>query len=143
MNYWRRILLYSFVPAIGFHLFLTPFWFLIAFQQSAKAMSIEMVFDILFPLYLLKSHYNNSEEFMRFRLYPVNALIIMCSVAASCFMYYFNWAISIGNFFHPDAETLKATIAEYFTASTIALIGIVITLISIFVKKTRGLAEVD
>lgn len=140
MNYWRRILLYSFVPAIGFHLLLMPFWFLVAFQQSAKAMSIEMVFDILFPLYLLKSHYNNSEEFMQFRLYPVNALIIMCSVAVSCFMYYLNWAVSIGSFFHPDPTTITATLSEYFTASTIAIVGIIISMVSIFFKKRRETA---
>lgn len=138
MNYWRRIILYSFIPAIGFHLLLMPFWFLIAFQQSAKAMSIEMVFDILFPIYLLKSHYNNSEEFMQFRYYPVNAFIIMCTVATSCFMYYVNWAVSIGSFLHPDPQTLAATFSEFFAASTIAVIGIAISMISIFLKKRRG-----
>lgn len=118
-----------------------PFWFLIAFQQSAKAMSIEIVFDVLFPIYLLKSHYNNSEEFMQFRRYYVNAIIIMCAVAVSCLMSYVNWAVSIGSFAHPDATTLNAALSEYSTASTIALIGILISSISIFLKKRRGLAE--
>ena len=143
MNYWRRIILYSFIPAIGFHLLLMPFWFLIAFQQSAKAMSIEMVFDMLLPIYLLKSNYNNSEEFMQFTYYPVNAFIIMCAVAVSCFMYYLNWAVSIGSLLHPDPQTLTATLSEFFAASTIALIGIVISFISIFLKKRRGLAETE
>ncbi|PQJ08759.1 hypothetical protein CJD36_022620 [Flavipsychrobacter stenotrophus] len=120
-----------------------PFWFLIAFQQSAKAMSIEMVFDMLLPIYLLKSNYNNSEEFMQFKYYPINAFIIMCAVATSCFMYYLNWAVSIGSLLHPDPETLAATPSEFFAASTIALIGIVISFISIFLKKRRGLADTE
>ena len=86
MHYWKRIVLYTFIPAIGFHLLLTPLWFLAAFQQSAKAMSVEMAFDVLLPLYLLKSHYNNSEEFVQFKNYYINAILILCAVTASCFM---------------------------------------------------------
>ena len=141
MNYWRRILLYSFVPAIGFHLMLMPLWFLMAFQQSPKAMEIEMVFDILLPLYLVKSNYNNSEEFVGFRQYYINAIIILVAVSVSCFMYYVNWAISIGDFAHPDNDTLSATMHEYITAITIALVGIVISLVSIYLKKRRGVTE--
>lgn len=135
MNYWRRILLYTFVPTLGFHLLMLPLWFLAAFQQSAKAMSVEMAFDVLLPIYLLKSHYNNSEEFAGFKNYYINAIIILFAVTASCFMYYVNWAISIGDFMHPDNETLTNTLHEYYVAVSIALIGIIISFISISRKK--------
>lgn len=135
MNYWRRILLYTFIPAIGFHLLLMPLWFLAAFQQSAKAMSVEMAFDVLLPIYLLKSNYNNAEEFVQFKNYYVNALLILVATTLSCMLYYTNWAISIGDFMHPDGETLINTLHEYYVAISIAIIGIVISFISIGRKK--------
>ncbi len=136
MHYWKRIALYTFIPAIGFHLLLMPLWFLAAFQQSAKAMSVEMAFDVLLPLYLLKSHYNNSEEFVQFKNYYINAILIVCAVTASCFLYYLNWAISIGDFLHPDPETLTNTLHEYYVAISIATVGIAISFLSINRKKT-------
>jgi hypothetical protein len=137
MNYWRRILLYTFVPAIGFHLLMMPLWFLAAFQQSAKAMSVEMAFDVLLPVYLLKSNYNNSEEFVQFKNYYINAILILFATTISCFLYYTNWAISIGDFLNPDAETLTNTLHEYYVALSIAIVGIVISLFSISRRKAK------
>lgn len=137
MNYWKRILLYSSVPAVGFHLLLTPFWFLESFQASAKATSIEMAFDILLPIYLLKSHYNNSEEFVQFRNYPVNALIILLCVSLSCLLHYANWALAVGDFLHPDNETLTFTLFEFAISLTIAIVGIAITFIVIRNKRQQ------
>lgn len=135
MNYWKRILLYSLVPAIGFHLLFTPFWFLESFQGSAKATSIEMAFDILFlPVYLVKSHYNNSEEFMKFRHFSLNALIILVCVPLSCALHFFNWAVSIGSFTHPDKETLSFTIFEFMAATLVSVAGL---LIAIFFIRSR------
>lgn len=136
MNYWKRILLYSFVPTIGIHLLFMPLWFLESFQTSAKATSAEMAIDVLLiPVYLLKSHYNNSEEFMQFRHYSLNVLIIMICVPLSCFLHYFNWAISIGSFSSPDKETVQMTIFEFLAATAVTLIGLAISLIAIWRSK--------
>jgi hypothetical protein len=141
MNYWTRIILYSFIPAIGFHLLLTPLWFLESFQTSAKATAIEMAFDVLIlPVYLLKSNFNNSEEFMKFKLYSVNALIIMVCVPLSCMLHYFNWAISIGSLTNPDKETLAGTLFELLASSVITVVGLLISAYAIYKRKNKSAA---
>ncbi len=56
-KYWAVIILVSYIPTIGFHYLMRPFWF----NKTADHTSVttfEMVFTILFlPIYLIIINY--------------------------------------------------------------------------------------
>lgn len=127
-KYWAVIILVSYIPTIGFHYLMRPFWF----NKTADHTSVttfEMVFTILFlPIYLIIINYLLSKRNLIKWLFVFNAVIICSCVLISSRLHFLNWADSVGNRENPDNDTREVVAFEEQAGLLVTEIGIVITI---------------
>lgn len=124
LTYWILIILYSYIPTIGVHYLIRPYWFEKGSDHTSTT-SFELFFTmILLPVYLVAGHFILSKKYRTERYFAVNALLILSSIAISAYLHFLNWADSVGNRSNPDAGTRAVMTFEVTTGSIIAMIGI-------------------
>jgi hypothetical protein len=102
----KSIAVFNFIPVIVVHICFLPFWFSKNLLFTTNVTAIEMLFNvILLPLYLTIFNFIYSIKKKEYNFLPNIVLMLFAATLGNC-LYYFNWGISTGRLFSPDAETV-------------------------------------
>jgi len=133
---YKNLLLFNFVPVIVVHLCFLPFWFTknISFRTTITRLELGSVALLL--LYMLIFNLTHSVRNKQFNFIP-NICMMLAAFLLGEFLYYFNWGISTGNLFSPDAETLILSKMVAKNGSiAIIIVGTIWQVVLLLVKRS-------